>query len=94
MARLGIVCPGVLLPTTCDDGPAGSQEGSGRYVCLYTTLSSSSLLSSLFQMASGVRADFVRIFSSRHESFVFSHDRLEILGVVQILVNGVFGLRP
>ena len=44
---------------------------------------------SLFQIASGVRADFVSIFSSKHESFVFSQERLEILGVVQILVNGV-----
>ena len=55
------------------------------------TSNSSSLLASQFHIASAARAGFVSNLWSKQAIFVYSQDKIDSLGIVAILLNGVFG---
>ena len=81
-------------------GGAGLKVGSGTYwssdlgLCLNFRSSLSSLFTSLSHMVSADSAGLERTFSSKHDSFVFSHERFEDLDDVLRLISGVLAFLP
>ena len=92
----------VFCPTLLCAGGTRLKIGSGRYWwsvvglpwCLNFRSSSSSLFTSLSHMASALSAGLESTFSSKHDSLVFSHERLDDSGGVLRLLSGILAFLP